>query len=135
LASRTRGTGAKQIEDLIEATNVLIAQSNILISQIGGVQNPVSADIVSPTTVLNGQVTLTGTPARDPLVAVATVIKSVTVENPNTNAVVYVGNATVIVANGHRLQPAASVSMDIDDLNKVYVTGTAGQVVSWIAVN
>ena len=88
-----------------------------------------------PTAVLNGQVTLTGTPARDPLAAVATPIKSVTIENPITNAVVYVGNNAVVVTNGYRLQPGATVSLDIDDLNKVYVTGTAGNVVSYIAVN
>lgn len=90
--------------------------------------------VQSPTAVLNGRVTLTGTPARDPLVAVATPIKSVTVESINTNAVVYVGNVTVTIANGYRLQPGATVSMDIDDLNKVNVIGTAGNTVSYIAV-
>ena len=96
---------------------------------------PVEVDVVPPTTVLNGQVTLTGTPAVDPLAGAATPIKSVTIENPSTNAVVYVGNNGVTVANGYRLQPGATVSLDIDDLNKVNVTGTAGNVVSWIAVN
>ena len=86
-----------------------------------------------PTQVLNGQVTIAA--PRVPLAAVATLIKSVTIENPSTNAVVYVGNATVVAGNGYRLQPGATVSMDIDDLNKVYVTGTVGNVVSYIAVN
>ena len=90
--------------------------------------------IQTPTAVLNGQVTLTGTPARDPLAAVATPIKSVTIENPSTNAVVYVGNVAVTILLGYRLQPGATVSLDIDDLNKVYVTGTAGNVVSYLAV-
>ncbi|MCJ7560482.1 hypothetical protein MUO79_07670 [Candidatus Bathyarchaeota archaeon] len=94
-----------------------------------------TVNIATPTAVLNGQVTLTGTPARDQLAAVATPIKSVTIENPATNAVVYVGNNAVVVANGYRLQPGATVSLDIDDLNKVNVTGTAGNVVSYIAVN
>ena len=57
-----------------------------------------------PATILNGQVTLTGTPTRDSLKAVATPIKSVTIESINTNAVVYVGNATVTTANGYRLE-------------------------------
>lgn len=88
-----------------------------------------------PTQVLNNQVTLTGTPARDPLAAVATPIKSVTITSPATNARVYLGNDTVTIANGDFLEPGMTKSMDIDDLNKVNVTGTAGNVISYIAVN
>lgn len=93
----------------------------------------IQALLTTPTTVLNGQVTIAA--PRVPLAAVATPIKSVTVENVSTNAVVYVGNDTVVAGNGYRLQPGATVSMDIDDLNKVNVTGTAGNVVSYLAVN
>jgi len=89
--------------------------------------------IQTPTAVLNGQVTIAAPSV--PLAAVATTIKSVTIENVSTNAVVYVGNATVAAGNGYRLQPGATVSMDIDDLNKVYVTGTVGNIVSYLAVN
>lgn len=189
LASRTRGAGSKDIETLIEATNILIAQSNILLNSISGFLNPVdvsdrdarllgrvygnldqlqqrpasfdlysalryvgveidprairaltvadfvSANLVSPTTVISGQVTLTGTPAINPLAALSTPCKSVTVESVNTNTVVYVGNAAVTTLNGYNLQPGATASLDIDDLNKVNVTGTAGNVVSYLAVN
>ena len=86
-----------------------------------------------PTQVLNGQVTIAA--PQVPLAAAATPIKSVTIENPSTNAVVYVGNNAVAVGDGYRLWPGATVSLDIDDLNKVYVTGTVGNVVSYIAVN
>ena len=88
--------------------------------------------VVPPTQVLNGQVTIA---APSVPLAASTPIKSVTIENPSTNAVVYVGNDAVTAANGYRLQPGATVSLDIDDLNKVYVTGTVGQIVSYIAVN
>lgn len=88
--------------------------------------------IIAPSAVLNGQVMIAA--PRVPL-AGATPIKSVTIENPSTSAVVYVGNNAVTAANGYRLQPGATVSMDIDDLNKVNVTGTVGNVVSYIAVN
>jgi hypothetical protein len=87
----------------------------------------------TPTTVLSGQFTLVG--AASPLVAVATPVKSVTIENVSTNAVVWVGSAGVTPLTGYGLRPGATVSMDIDDLNKVYVIGTVGQVVSYIAVN
>jgi hypothetical protein len=92
------------------------------------------SSIQSPSTVYNGQVTLTGTPAVNALAA-ATTIKSVTIENVSTNATVYVGNATVTIANGYALRPGATISLDIDSLSKVYVIGTAGNIVTYIAVN
>jgi len=110
--------------------------------QVVGVQptNPPSNPIpvtdtalAPPTAILNGQVTIAA--PRVPLAAAATPIKSVTIENPIANAVVYVGNAAVAAGNGYRLQPGATVSIAIDDLNKVNVAGTAGNIVSYIAVN
>lgn len=89
--------------------------------------------LTTPTTVLSGQFTLVA--AASPLIAVATPIKSVTIENLSTNAVVWVGPAGVTALTGYGLRPGAIVSIAIDDLNKVYVAGTAGNVVSYIAVN
>ena len=89
--------------------------------------------LTSPTTVFNGWVTVAI--VRAPLVAVATTIKSVTIENLSTNNVVYVGNATVTAANGYALRAGANISIAIDDLNKIYVIGTAGNIVTYIAVN
>lgn len=89
--------------------------------------------LTTPSSVLSGQFTLVA--AASPLVAVATPIKSVTIENVSTNAVVWVGPAGVTALTGYGLRPGATVSMDIDDLNKVYVVGTVGNVISYIAVN
>lgn len=89
--------------------------------------------IQTPTIVLSGQFILVV--ADSALIAVATPIKSVTIENVSTNAVVWVGPAGVTALTGYGLRPGATVSMDIDDLNKVYVIGTVGNVVSFIAVN
>ena len=89
--------------------------------------------IQTPTTQLNGQVTIAA--PRVPLAPVPTPIKSVTIESVNTNAVVYVGGDAVVAGDGYMLRPGATVSEDIDDLNKVYVTGTVGNIVSYIAVN
>jgi hypothetical protein len=86
-----------------------------------------------PTTIYNGQVTIAA--PRVPLSATSVPIKSVTIESVNTNAVVYVGNATVLAANGYGLRPGATVSIAIDNLAKVFITGTVGNVVSYIAVN
>jgi hypothetical protein len=89
--------------------------------------------VSTPTAILNGQVTIAATPT--PLAATSTPIKSVTIESPSTNAgVVYVGNNSVTIVNGYRLQKGATVSMDIDDLSKVSVVGTGADTISWIAV-
>ena len=91
--------------------------------------------IVPPSAVVDNPLVTIVLP-RVPLTAGSTPCKSVTIENPSTNAVVYVANQNVAVGGpGYRLWPGATVSLDIDDLNKVYVTGTAGNVVSYIAVN
>jgi ABC-type protease/lipase transport system fused ATPase/permease subunit len=97
------------------------------------------ANIAAPTAVLNNQVTLGA--GATPLVGAPTPCKSVTIENPNGNNVVYVGNAAVAIGTGYRLLPGpavntqGTVSMDIDDLSKVYVLGTLGNIISYLAVN
>lgn len=86
----------------------------------------------TPTVVQNGQVTVAAT--SQPLSATSVTIKSVTIENLNTNNVVWVGNSAVAVGTGYGLRPGANVSFDIDDLSKVYVVGTAGNVITYLAV-
>jgi len=98
----------------------------------GGVPSIVSTEEVAPTTIYSGQVVVAIVAA--PLSAVSVPIKSVTIENISTNNVVYVGNATVTAANGYALRPGATISLDIDDLNKGYVIGTAGNIVTYLAV-
>jgi len=85
--------------------------------------------LTTPTAVLEGTVTLAVAAA--PLIAASTPCKSVTIESVSTNAVANVGNA---VNQRYALQPGASVSLDIDNLNKIYVRGTAGNIVTYIAV-
>jgi hypothetical protein len=84
----------------------------------------------TPTVILEGNVTLAAAAA--PLIAASTPCKSVTIESVNTNAVVNVGNN---LTQRYQLRPGATVSLNIDNLNKVYVSGTPGQIVSYIAVN
>ena len=86
--------------------------------------------LTTPTTVLEGNVTLAVAAA--PLIVANTPCKSVTIENVSTNAVAYVGNAAT---QRYALRPGATVSLDIDDLNKVYVRGTAGNIVTYIVVS
>ena len=94
--------------------------------------DPQGAAIKTPTVVLNGWGTVaavaTALSAGEP-------IKSVTIENVSTNNVVFIGDADVTVLNGYGLRPGATVSLDIDDLNKVYHIGTAGNVITYLAVN
>ncbi|OYD16937.1 hypothetical protein CH330_01325 [candidate division WOR-3 bacterium JGI_Cruoil_03_51_56] len=98
-------------------------------------ENPLPVNVVEggiPTEVLEGQVTLTGAAQQLP----NETCKSVTLENPTTNAVVCMGHDnTVTLLNGYRLQPGATVSMDIDNVNKIWVIGTATEIISYVGVN
>ncbi|MBA7672233.1 hypothetical protein ES703_80408 [subsurface metagenome] len=84
--------------------------------------NPLPTIETTPTEVLEGQVTLTGTAQQlpdEPCLAV-------TFENPINNAVVSIGHDdTVTLLNGYRLQPGATKSYDIDNVNRFWVSGTA----------
>ena len=95
--------------------------------------DPQGAAIKSPTVILYGWGTVAATATA--LSATAEPIKSVTIENVSTNDVVYIGDADVTILNGYALRAGATVSLDIDDLNKVYHIGTAGNVITYIAVN
>lgn len=90
----------------------------------------INTNLTTPTTVLEGNVTLAVAAA--PLSATSVPCKSVTIENVNTNNVVNVGNATT---QRYQLRAGATISIAIDDLNKVYVSGTVAQVITFIAVN
>ena len=94
-----------------------------------GNANPLTI-LATPTTVLEDNVTLAAVAA--PLSAVSVPCKSVTIENVNTNAVVNVGGA---VTQRYQLRAGATISIAIDDLNKVYVSGTPAQIITFIAVN
>ena len=88
--------------------------------------------LTTPTAVVEGQVTLTGAAQQLP----ADPCKSVTFENPSANAVVCIGHDnTVTLLNGYRLQPGATWSIAIDNVNRVWVIGTAAQIISYGGVN
>jgi hypothetical protein len=104
------------------------------LQQVPGTLELITRDdaVQTPTQQLSGQVTIAA--PRVPLAAVPTTIRSVTIENPDTNNVAYLGNNTVVAGTGYRIWPGATYSEDIDDLNKVYLTGTVGDVLSYAAV-
>ena len=95
--------------------------------------NPLPVKEQTPTTIYNNQITLEATAI--PLSTESVPIKSVSIENAPANDVVYVGNAGVDATNGRRLWGGATIDKNIDNLNKVYVLGTVGQVISYEAVN
>jgi len=87
----------------------------------------------TPTTLYSGQITLTAVAAQISVTSVP--IKSITIENVNTNNVAYYGPAGITAATGYAIRPGATISIDINNLNKLYVLGTAGNVITYIAVN
>lgn len=97
-----------------------------------GIRIPLPTTETPPTSILSSQVTLTGAAQQFPSGA----CKSVTIENPSTNAVVAVGYSNAVtLLNGYILRPGATISFDIDNLNRIWVIGTATQIISYIAVN
>ena len=95
------------------------------------IKSPLLGVEVTPTAILEGQVTMTGAAQQFP----ADACKSITIENPNTNALVSIGHDNAVtLLNGYRLQPGATVSLAIDNANRVWCIGTAPQIVSYIGV-
>lgn len=87
---------------------------------------------IIPTEFLEGQVILTGAAQQLPNEP----CKSMTIENPTGNAIVYVGHDnTVAAGTGYRLWPGATMSFDIDNVNKIWVIGTLNEVISYFGVN
>jgi len=133
VARQQAATGELIVISADAAAAALLTIIDAVLDAIEITLNAIETSNATPTAVLNGQVVVAVAAA--PLAGAATPVKSVTIENLSTNAVVFVGDNAVTIATGYGLRPGATVSMDIDDLNKVYVIGTAGNVVTYIAVN
>ena len=99
----------------------------------GGITGPI--EIKAPSVCGNGQTTVAaaGTAV---VLAAATNCKSVTVKAlAGNSANVYVGSATVTAANGFVLDNGDTVSIDIDNLDDIYIdVDTNGEGVSYIYV-
>lgn len=108
---------------------------------LGRVKNPLPVSVTTiapPTAILHGQVTLIGAAQQFP----AGACKSVTIESVAGNAIVGIGDDnTVTLLTGYilRAPPAgggqATVSFDIDNLNRIWIIGTVGQIITYIGVN
>lgn len=93
----------------------------------------ISVNLNPATIVGNGKTTVT-TAGTSVVLASSTSIVSVTVRalSSNTNKI-YVGSSSVSSTNGFQLSPQETVSLDINNLNKVYIDAdTNGEGVTWI---
>lgn len=90
--------------------------------------------VAVPSSVLNGSVVVT-TGGTAVALAVSTTITSVVVKAKYGNTgTIYIGNATVDSSNGVELQAGDAISIDIDDLAKVYVDASVnGEGVDYLA--
>lgn len=43
--------------------------------------------------------------------------------------------STVEISSGYPLEPSESITLDIDNLNKIKVVGTADDLISWVALD
>ena len=93
---------------------------------------PLPVEEVSPTSIVEGQVTLTGAAQQFP----ADPCQSLTIENPVNNGIVAIGHDNAItLLNGYIIRPGASWSIDIDNANRIWCIGTAADVISYGGVN
>lgn len=81
----------------------------------------------------NGNTNVTTAGTRVPLSS-STAIKSVTIRAKSSNTgFIYVGSSSVSSSNGFQLSQDETVSLDIDNLSKVYIdSGVSGEGVTYI---
>lgn len=82
----------------------------------------------TPTTIVEGQVTMTGAAQQFP----ADACRSITIENPIANAIVAIGHDNAVtLLNGYILRPGAQWNLAIDNANRVWCIGTVGNIISY----
>lgn len=96
----------------------------------------VPVSIAPPSLPYNNKVTVT-TAANRVQLSSGLAVKSVTIKAGLSNTgVIYVGDSTVSASNGFELAAGDSVSMDIDNLNTIYIDASVNsQYVTYVAVN
>lgn len=95
-------------------------------TQLRATPVPVSGTVnpTTPTTLRNGQITVSTSGTRVPL-AGSTAVVAVVVQALSTNTgSIWIGDSTVTVSNGFELQPGQSTGIAIDNLSKVFVDAT-----------
>jgi hypothetical protein len=109
----------------------------VAVIEQGGL-NLTSSTVISvnlnPGTIVGNGVTTVTTAGTEVALASSTSIKSVTVKALSTNTgFIYVGSSSVSSANGFELSSSETVSIDIDNLSKVYIDSSVnGEGVSYI---
>lgn len=104
--------------------------------ETGGNLASIKTNTDTPTTPYNNKVTVTTAATRVQLNS-NRAVKSVTIKAGVTNTgIIYVGDSTVSSSNGLELNPGDTVSMDISNLNVLYIDASINsQYVTYIAVN
>jgi hypothetical protein len=95
--------------------------------------SPVEMDQVAFSSALSNQINVTTAGTRVALGA-STVIKSVIVRAKLANTgIIYVGDSTVTSLNGFQLDRGATVTINIDNLSKVFIdSSVSGEGVSYL---
>jgi len=91
--------------------------------------------ITLPSTIYNGQKTVTTAGTRVVLATSQVLTSGVTVKAMSTNTgIIFVGNSGVTSSNGFRLSASAEVFIEIDNLATIYIDSSVnGEGVTYIA--
>ena len=86
--------------------------------------------------VQSGQKDVTTAGTAEALTSTSTTCRAVAIKAKSTNTGnIYVGNSGVTSSNGFILRGSESITLDIDDVSKVYIDASvSGEGVSWIMV-
>lgn len=91
------------------------------------------ASITLPGTVATGQETVAATATQFNSGTSKVPVGVITVKALTANSgVTYIGPSGVTTSNGHALEAGDAVTLEIDDLNKLYHIGTASDVLTWM---
>ena len=77
---------------------------------------------IAPYSIIGNGLTTVPTAGTSVALATSTAVKTVTIRALSSNTgLVYVGSSSVSSANGFELSPQETVSLDLDNLNKVWL--------------
>jgi len=102
------------------------SNQDIKMLKVGADSGGVMSELILPSTIVDGRKTVVAAGTAEKLVATATACRQVTITALLTNNdYVVVGSSTVVAASGTRrgipLVAGQSITMDIDDVSKIYI--------------
>jgi hypothetical protein len=118
--------GAFKTDQTTHGTTDKVAADLYVGGAVSSATNPVSTQIIGNSTLIEGQVTMTGAAIQ---VGANTACKNVTIQaEPSNLGYVYIGRANTVTATVHMatLSAGSSYTFNVSNINLLYAFGTSG---------